>query len=202
MFVKICGIANLDDALAAAEAGADALGFNFFRNSPRYISPTGAAVIAAKLRGDILKVGIFVNETPGNIASVSLEAGLDVAQLYGNFECPGLRVWRAVAIREATDIATAETQNAEALLLDTPSGRLFGGTGQTFPWRIAREAAKLTSRKIILAGGLDESNVEQAIEEAGPWGVDVCSRIEKEPGRKDHQRMKKFVEAAHACRPV
>lgn len=202
MFVKICGITNREDALAAAEAGADAIGFNFYRDSPRYVSPTGVAVISAKLPRNVLRVGIFVDETPERIASISLEAGLDIAQLYGSSECPSLRVWRAVAIREAFEIASIEGQVGEAFLLDTPSERLLGGTGQTFPWRIAREATEFTSKKIILAGGLDESNVQEAIEEARPWGVDVCSRIEKEPGRKDHQRMKRFVEAAHACRPV
>lgn len=201
MFVKVCGITNREDALAAAEAGADAIGFNFYRDSPRYVSPTGAAVITAQLPRNTLRVGIFVDETPERIAAISIEAGIDIAQLYGISECPSLRVWRAVAIREATEIATVEGQNAEAFLLDTPSSELLGGTGRTFPWRVAREAAQLTTRKIILAGGLDESNVQQAIEEALPWGVDVCSRIEKEPGRKDHQRMKKFIEAAHAGRP-
>lgn len=197
MFVKICGITNRDDALAASDAGADALGFNFYRDSPRYIAPTGAAAITAKLPAHVLRVGIFVDQTPEQIAAISIEAGIDIAQLYGCSECPALRVWRALAIRDAAEIAGVDAKNAEAFLLDTPSNGLLGGTGQTFRWQVAREAAELTSKKIILAGGLDEANVRQAIEEARPWGVDVCSRIEREPGRKDHIRMKLFIEAAH-----
>ena len=96
MMVKICGITNREDALAAIEAGASALGFNFYRDSPRYISPTGASMIAAKIPCTVWKVGIFVNETPETIARISLDAGLDVAQLYGTSEARGIRIWRAI----------------------------------------------------------------------------------------------------------
>ncbi len=198
MMVKICGITNREDAQAALDAGASAIGLNFYRHSPRYISPTGAAMITGKLPGNVLKVGLFVDEHPDVIAKVALQAGIDIAQLHGDSACTTLPVWKALPIREAIEIGWFASDSAEAFLLDSASGQLFGGTGTTFPWSLAREARELTSKKIIIAGGLDESNVEQAIEEAQPWGVDACSRLESEPGRKDHEKMRKFIRAALA----
>ncbi len=190
MMVKICGITNHDDALAAAEAGASAIGFNFYRDSPRYISPTGAAMIAEKLPVDIWKVGVFVNETAEMVAKVALEVGLDVAQLHGDAQASGIRIWRARAAWLVSHIA--EDEDAEAILMDAPSGGQYGGSGSTFDWLLARDLPK----KIIVAGGLDAHNVRQAIEEAQPWGVDACSRIEKSPGLKDQDKMQKFIKAA------
>src|SRR5205823_4739090 len=103
MMVKICGITNQDDAQAAVEAGASALGFNFYRDSPRYISPTGASLIAEKLPAGVLKVGVFVDDTPDAIARIALQAGLDVAQLHGEAECPAMRIWRACPIRDSIE---------------------------------------------------------------------------------------------------
>jgi phosphoribosylanthranilate isomerase len=199
MMVKICGITNREDALAAAEAGAGALGLNFYRNSPRYVSPTGAAMITAKLPANILKVGVFVDETDESITRIAAQAGLDVAQLHGTSECTTLPVWRARSIEDSVDPALFTDSTAEAYLLDTASRELRGGTGLPFPWHLAREASTYTDKKIILAGGLDEDNVQWAIAEAQPWGVDVCSRIESSPGQKDHQKMKKFIAAALAA---
>ena len=190
MMVKICGITNREDALAAAEAGASALGFNFYRESPRYISPTGAAMIAEKLPANIWKVGVFVNEPPETVARIALDAGLDVAQLHGESEARGIRVWRAQAVDAPVPKEILET--TEALLLDTPSAELFGGTGVSWDWTRAAGF----QQKIIIAGGLDAENVRRAVEEAKPWGVDVCSRIEKSPGLKDHDKMRKFIKAA------
>ena len=117
-------------------------------------------------------------------------------------QCFTLPVWRAVPVQHAIDVTWFDDPSAEAFLLDTASDKLHGGTGQTFRWSIARDAANFTARKIIVAGGLDESNVEAAIREARPWGVDVCSRIESAPGRKDHVKMTKFIKAAlNAERP-
>lgn len=199
MMVKICGITNQDDAHAAVEAGASALGFNFYRDSPRYISPTGASLIAQKLPDGVLKVGVFVNDTPDTIAKIALHAGLDVAQLHGDAECPAMRVWRACPVRDLIDLHCLQDPTAEAFLFDTASGELRGGTGLTFCWALAKQAAKSTTRKIIVAGGLDEDNVQIAIAEAQPWGVDACSRLESSPGRKDHLKMKKFIRAALAA---
>ena len=191
MMVKICGITNREDALAAVEAGASAIGFNFYRESPRYISPTGASMIAAKIPAHVWKVGIFVNETPETIARIALDAALDVAQLYGTSEARGIRVWRAVRANESL-LSHVNDETAEAVLLDTPSDDLHGGTGTSFDW----SRAKGLPKHIIIAGGLDASNVRLAIEQAQPWGVDACSRLEKSPGLKDHDKVREFVKAA------
>lgn len=191
MMVKICGITNREDALAAVEAGASALGFNFYRDSPRYISPTGASMIAVKIPATVWKVGVFVNETPETIARIALDAGLDVAQLYGTSEARGIRIWRAIKANESL-LSRVNDETAEAVLVDTPSDDLHGGTGASFDW----SRAKGLPKHIIIAGGLDASNVRRAIEEAQPWGVDACSRLEKSPGLKDHDKVREFVKAA------
>jgi phosphoribosylanthranilate isomerase len=193
MMVKICGITNRDDALAAVEAGASAIGFNFYPDSPRYISPTGASLIAEKIPGNVWKVGIFVGEGADSVTKIALNAGLDVAQLYGMAEARGIRIWRACRANE--DISSGlKDETVEALLLDAPSEDEdeYGGTGRTFEW----SRAKGLPKNIIVAGGLDASNVGRAIEEAQPWGVDACSRLEKSPGLKDHDKMRQFVKAA------
>ncbi|MBZ5610398.1 MAG: phosphoribosylanthranilate isomerase [Acidobacteriia bacterium] len=194
MMVKICGITNREDAMAAVEAGASAIGFNFYRDSPRYVSPTGAAMVAAKIPASVWKVGVFVDERPDAVAKIALEVGLDVAQLHGLAEARGIRIWRACQAADDQSMLIAQVgyETAEALLIDTPSETLRGGTGQTFDWSRAR----FTGKKVIVAGGLDASNVRQAIEEAQPWGVDACSRLEKSPGLKDHEKMRQFIKAA------
>ncbi len=193
MMVKICGITNHDDALAAVEAGASAIGFNFYRDSPRYVSPTGAAIIAEKLPSEVWKVGVFVDDDADSIAKVAVQVGLDVAQLYGKAEALGIRVWRACRINDPLGLNIfLSDQTVEALLLDSPSEHQYGGTGQTFDW----SRAKGLPKDIILAGGLDASNVARAIEQAYPWGVDACSRLEKSPGQKDHDKMRQFIKAA------
>lgn len=189
--VKICGITNLDDAKAAVGAGAGAIGFNFYHDSPRYVSPTGASLIASKLGADAIKVGVFVDATPDFVTKVAIQVGLDVAQLHGFAEALGIRKWRAARANESLEEYIAD-ESIEALLVDTPSDKLLGGTGETFDWSIVRGLEK----KIIVAGGLDESNVREAIGQARPWGVDACSRLEKSPGLKDHEKMKRFIEAA------
>ena len=200
MMVKICGITNREDALAAVKAGANAIGLNFYRESPRYLSPTCAALIAGALPAGILKVGVFVDDTAQEITRIALAVGLDVAQLHGNASCPTLPTWRAVPISAELEFLDLEEEGAaQAYLLDTAAKSLHGGTGLTFRWQLARQAALGTSKPIIVAGGLDETNVQIAIAEAQPWGVDVCSRIESSPGKKDHERMKKFIQAAHAA---
>jgi phosphoribosylanthranilate isomerase len=192
MMVKICGITNREDALAAVEAGASAIGFNFYRESPRYISHTGAAMIGEKIPANVWKVGVFVNESPETIARIVLDAGLDVAQLHGSSTARGVRIWRARVADETLLAADTADETAEALIIDSPSQELFGGTGETWNWRRAQEL----EHKIIIAGGLDASNVRLAIAQAKPWGVDACSRIEKSPGLKDHDKMRKFIQAA------
>jgi phosphoribosylanthranilate isomerase len=193
MMVKICGITNREDALAAIEGGASALGFNFYPQSPRYIDPERAAVLIAGLPNTIWKVGVFVNETPERITEIAQRVGLDIAQLVGQaIRLPSLRIWQTAYVDETFCLADFDHDPAEAILLDTPSGGSYGGTGRTFDW----SKAAGSTRRIILAGGLDPSNVRQAIAAAHPWGVDVCSRIECSPGRKDHVKMAQFLKEA------
>ena len=191
MMVKICGVTNREDALAAVEGGAAALGFNFYPGSPRYIDPARAAAVGEGLT--VWKVGVFVDEAPARIAEIAALAGLDVAQLHGAetaAEYPqGIRVWKAARVDKKFRIADFDADPAEAILLDSPGA---GGTGRVFDWSRAAGSA----RRIILAGGLDAGNVNQAIAAARPWGVDVCSRIESAPGRKDHVKMAQFLKEA------
>jgi len=191
MFVKICGITNREDALAAVDAGARALGFNFYNKSPRVVTPEQIEPFLKDIPADIWKVGVFVNESPARIEEIGTQVGLDVAQLHGA-ETPdqhprGLRVWKAFRI--TGDAYANVGYPAEAVLLDGPV------SGRAFDWSlVANLPGKLN--KLIIAGGLDENNVREAIARVHPWGVDVSSRIEIAPGRKDHVRMKKFIEAA------
>jgi phosphoribosylanthranilate isomerase len=190
MMVKICGITNREDALAAVEAGASAIGFNFYRESPRYISHTGAAMIGEKIPDTVWKVGVFVNESPETIARIVLDAGLDVAQLHGNSMARGIRIWQALSVKDY--VADLLIENLEAVLIDSPVFGIYGGSGNTWDWTQAPHL----QQKVIIAGGLDADNVRLAIEQAKPWGVDACSRIEKSPGLKDHDKMRKFIQAA------
>lgn len=193
MMVKICGITNRADALAAVECGATALGFNFWPNSPRFVTPERAAEILAGLPEAVCKVGVFVNEPPESVRALTLALKLDAVQLHGETALPeGLRVWKALAVDSAFRPELLEQYPADAFVLDAPAGALYGGTGRSFDWR---RVAGLP-QKIILAGGLDAANVREAIRAARPWGVDACSRLESAPGKKDHRKMAAFVKAA------
>jgi phosphoribosylanthranilate isomerase len=199
MILKICGIANQDDASAAIDAGATAIGFNFYPRSPRYIPPEQAAEIATA--AGVRRVGVFVNQEPARVQDIARVARLDVAQLHGDetveqaLSCQPLNVWKAARVTGVLDLAPYRDYPAEALLLDGPAGELYGGSGKSFDWRLVQNAG----RKIVLAGGLDASNVAAAIEIARPWGVDACSRIETAPGKKDHKKMTAFLHAAMAA---
>jgi phosphoribosylanthranilate isomerase len=194
MIVKICGITNQPDATAAIEGGATAIGFNFYPRSPRYIAPERAAEIASP--AGVRRVGVFVDETPARIERIARTASLDVAQLHGAETAVGfpasLPVWKAVRVSADFDLARFRDCPAEALLLDGPAGELFGGAGEAFDWKLACGAPK----PIIVAGGLDASNVALAVALAHPWGVDACSRLESAPGKKDNRKMTDFLRAA------
>jgi phosphoribosylanthranilate isomerase len=195
MILKICGITNAEDAAAAIEGGATAIGFNFYAKSPRYIAPERAAQIVS---AGVRRVGVFVNESPAHVEAIAAMARLDVAQLHGEetaAEYPKMAVWKAARVDEHFEFSAYVDCPAEALMLDGPAGELYGGSGKTFDW--SRAAA--IRKRIILAGGLDASNVAHAIALAHPWGVDACSRIESAPGRKDHRKMSDFLEAAKAA---
>jgi phosphoribosylanthranilate isomerase len=187
MMIKICGITNREDALAAVEAGATALGFNFYPKSPRFVRPELAAQIGAGL--PVLKVGVFVDDP--DLSAVAERACIDVIQLHGN-ESPeqvpaALRVWKAFRVTPEWDAAMLSLYSAEAFLLDGPTP----GSGETFDWTRASGL-----RNIILAGGLGPDNVADAIFRVRPWGVDACSRLERAPGLKDYEKMRRFVRAA------
>lgn len=195
--VKVCGITNTEDAMAAVAAGAGALGFNFYPRSPRYVTPEQAAGIGAGVPAGVLKVGVFVNESPARVEEIAREAGLEVAQLHGDEPAgavpSGVRVWKAFRVNADFDPAQLDRFPAEAFLLDTPTA-MYGGSGHTFDWARAHGA----KARILLAGGLDESNVRDAIAAVHPWGVDACSRLESAPGKKDHGRLRRFIAAAHS----
>ncbi|MGQ9918588.1 MAG: phosphoribosylanthranilate isomerase [Bryobacteraceae bacterium] len=188
--VKICGITALEDALAACDAGADALGFNFWPQSPRYIEPERAARIIERIPGNVLAVGVFVDERAERIEETAAAAGIEVAQLHGECGVPRLRWWKALEARAGV-AREIEQIKAEAFLLDASAGGQRGGTGRTFDWPLA---AGLPGR-IVLAGGLGPDNVKDAIRAARPWGVDACSRLESAPGRKDAAKVRAFVRA-------
>jgi phosphoribosylanthranilate isomerase len=188
--VKICGVTNEADARAALEAGANALGFNFYQKSPRHMTPSRARAVAAT--EDCLRVGVFVNATAEELLRVAEKARLDVLQLHGE-ECEvpdgsGYRIWRSVRGDGPTPEADSRV---EAYLLDTATPA-FGGSGRVFDWSLA----KGFPYRAIVAGGLDGGNVAEAIAALEPWGVDACSRIESRPGKKDVERMRAFVRAA------
>jgi indole-3-glycerol phosphate synthase/phosphoribosylanthranilate isomerase len=202
VMVKICGITNQQDADAAIAGGATAIGFNFYRPSPRYIAPEAAAAIASA--PGILRVGVFVNEEKARVDAVAGIARLAVAQLHGD-ETPAsypaaVAVWKAVRVSQDFRLQEYEQLPADALLLDGPAAELYGGAGRVFDWAILKtHMAANTGMRIILAGGLDTSNVAQAVALAHPWGVDACSRIESAPGKKDHFKMKEFLQAARTA---
>lgn len=184
--IKICGITNEEDARVAVEAGANALGFNFYPGSPRYIPPEQAREIIETVSGASLKVGVFVNSTD----EIAAEVPLDVLQLHGSCAgYPSRRTWRAIRPGDCP-----QDSGAEAYLMDT-GGEQFGGSGKTFDWNVA---AGMPFR-VIIAGGLDHTNVGEAIRIAQPWGVDACSRLESSPGKKDPRRVRDFVKAALAA---
>lgn len=195
MFVKVCGITNREDGEAAAAYGATALGFNFYRKSPRYVDPSALKWIA-RLPSEVWKVGVFVNEELAVIRRITAELNLDVIQLHGDEkpgDCPrDMRVWKAIRVDYAFDASRLRKYPTEAIVLDGPAGRAFGGTGLTFDWTVAAGLPV----KVIVSGGLHAGNVLTAIECIRPWGVDVCSRIEKSPGKKDHASMEEFLRVA------
>ena len=195
MFVKVCGITNREDADAAVELGATALGFNFYRKSPRFADPAGLDWLG-DLPANVWKVGVFVNEDPAVVRRVAQQLNLDVVQLHGDeqpADCPrDLRVWKAIRVDYAFDAARVRKYPVEAILLDGPAGKAYGGTGLTFDWTVAAGLPV----KVVVSGGLHAGNVSTAIECIRPWGVDVCSRIEKSPGKKDHASMAEFLKVA------
>ena len=199
--VKICGITNLEDALLSAKFGADALGFNFYAKSPRYITPEKAREIIEQLPKEILKVGVFVNESLDKIVEIASIAKLDALQLHGEETPEFVRELKAKtnleiikAFRVSPDFKPEDVLQYEvdAILLDAYNPQEHGGTGETFDWRIAFKVKQLISN-LYLAGGLDSQNVDLAIRRIQPFAVDSCSLLEKQKGKKDKQKVFRFI---------
>jgi len=200
--IKICGITNAQDAEAAVAAGADALGFVFYAQSPRYIEPTVAKRIIAQLPPFVLSVGVFVNQDQETIRNMYNECGLAFAQLHGDetpafCESLGRPVLRALRLRDRGSLlALAEYKGrmgVRGFVVDAFSAEAYGGTGQTVDWSLAREVAK--AAPILLAGGLTPGNVQEAVQQVQPYGVDVSSGVEERPGKKDHEKIRAFIRA-------
>ncbi len=198
--VKICGITRQEDALAAMRAGAHALGLVFYPQSPRFVSPSLAKRMISSLPPLVSWVGVFVDYPVEGAIETARQVGVDTIQLHGRvspYECryyleKGFKVIRSVRVGSEEDLKGIEKYRGavSAILLDTKIPGLYGGTGRTFPWELAR---LVEGFHVILAGGLNQDNVAQAIGEVRPWGVDVSSGVEKEPGIKDHRLMELFV---------
>lgn len=197
MKIKICGITNFADALAAVENGAEMLGFNFYPKSPRFIQTEDARRISEQMPKYVLKVGVFVNESLDDVLKTARVARLDIVQLHGD-ETPDFAskitdfpVIKALRVGDGfRPESAAEYQTA--ILLDAFDKTERGGTGKVFDWRIALETKKVVP-ELILAGGLSPENVGEAIKTIAPSAVDVCSSIESRAGKKDLRKMREFI---------
>lgn len=213
--IKFCGITNLADGRAAIDAGADMLGFNFFRPSPRFIEPHDAREIIACLRTEtpageqlVTIVGVFVNEpSPESLVRIARETGIDAAQLHGDESIefcrrlkqllPALTVIKALRAGDGFEPDEAVSYDVDAIMLDAFHSDMRGGTGRVFDWTLGRRTRDRVPR-LFLAGGLSAENVGKAIAEVRPYAVDACSSIESSPGRKDAGRMRAFVSAVRS----
>jgi phosphoribosylanthranilate isomerase len=202
MWVKICGITSEEDALLAIAMGADAVGF-VFAPSPRQMSPSAVQAITRRLPPEITTVGVFRDERPQTVVDTVHRAGLKVAQLHGSEsreDCGyvSVRVPAVIKVFQAGDrrIARAGEYGAAIIMIDSPSP----GSGKVFDWRLAEGVPR--GRRLVLAGGLDPSNVAEAIRTVHPWGVDVSSGVESAPGKKDPTKIRAFVQAAKAAEPA
>ena len=202
--IKICGITNPIDALQAVNAGADALGFVFYRKSPRNVSLNVVKSIVADLPPFVLPVGVFVNAEPENVRRTMDECGLVLAQIHGDesaeyCESLGRPVMRGIRLRDRNTLFSMAEYKGRArvrgFVLDAFSGTAYGGTGKIADWNLAQEAAR--SFSFLLAGGLTSDNVQDAIRKVRPYGVDVSSGVEARPGKKDPAKVKAFVQAVN-----
>ena len=194
--VKICGMTQLKDAEFAVEQGADAVGFVFYKKSPRAVTMKTVKEIISKLPPLVDTVGVFVNESVDRVNKIADYCGLDLVQLHGD-ESPAFcrkirrRVIKAFRVKDLQSIKQLEKYPVSGFLLDTFSDNLHGGTGKTFDWNLALPAKKIGP--VILAGGLTPRNIRQAVSQVRPYGVDVCSGVEKSPGVKDLEKVRAFL---------
>ncbi|HLB02242.1 MAG TPA: phosphoribosylanthranilate isomerase [Nitrospiria bacterium] len=200
--VKICGITNLEDALAAAEFGADAVGFVLYPNSPRYIKPAQAKLIIDQLPPYVTPVGVFADQPAEEIWRMMEECGFDLVQLQGD-ESPefcqrfGSRVVKAIRVKDHGSLKQMAEYSVRAFVLDTYRENQLGGTGERFDWDLAVQARSFG--RIVLAGGLTPENVRDAIRKVQPYGVDVSTGVEKYLGKKDHSKIENFIKQAKSA---
>ena len=200
--VKICGITTLEDAWCAVDAGAGALGFNFYKQSPRYIDPESARKIIDQLPKRILTVGVFVNEESEQVKSAATEAGVVALQLHGDESaeyCAELRDWYVIkvfCVGEDFDPSVVVDYPVKAVMIDARHKTLRGGTGLLSDWSVARRIREL-GKPLFLAGGLSPGNVREAITVVKPYAVDACSALEEHPGKKNQGRVAEFVRAVN-----
>jgi phosphoribosylanthranilate isomerase len=195
--VKICGITNYNDAAAALDMGADLLGFNFYAKSPRFVPPEKARQIINMLPGFVDIAGVFVNESIEQVTETKNLCQLDWVQLHGDespeyckqFLSVNVKVMKAIRVKDQEDIKKAEDYFTDAILLDAFDPEKYGGTGLSFDWNIIGHINK----RVFLAGGINPDNAAEAAE-LGVYGIDICSGIEAEPGKKDHKKVKKLFE--------
>jgi phosphoribosylanthranilate isomerase len=196
--VKICGVRTLEEAEAAVKAGADALGFNFWPESPRFITPEEARWIVAALPSLINCIGVFVNEDADRVREIASYVALNAVQLHGDetahycHELAPKKVIKAFRVGNEFDPKTIRNYRVSAILLDAKVEGQYGGTGKRFSWELAIQAKRFAP--VILAGGLNVDNVAEAISFVRPFAIDVCSGVESAPGRKDLNRLRKFME--------
>lgn len=198
MKVKVCGITSYEDAVMVLDHGVDALGFNFFPPSPRYLKPAEARSIIRRLPPFITTVGLFVNiARVDQVSEIAKAAAVQVLQLHGDETpdyCRRLEDWpliKALRIGKNQIPQDLNAYSVQAFLLDSKDDALFGGTGRSFDWSLARDLQRI--RPIILAGGLRSENVREAIRVVAPYGIDVCSGVESAPGRKDANKLRQFM---------
>lgn len=199
--VKVCGITNLEDAKASVDAGCDALGFVFYKTSPRYITPIKASEIIKKLPSKPIKIGVFVNSSEDKIKHIAKLCGLDILQFHGNESSEfcqrfkGYKVIKAFRIKNGSELEDISRYKTFAYLFDTFSASQMGGTGKKFDWKLIRHLNNL-KEPIFLSGGLNAQNVKAAIRTVQPEWLDVSSSLEIKPGRKDHKKVKEFIRIA------
>ncbi len=209
-WVKICGTTNLEDALLAVDAGADALGFVFYEKSPRYVTPEVAREIVRELPDDVEKVGVFVNESWARMEEIAEIAGLTAIQLHGEEYRGQLRtlgtrkMFLAIPARELENEFVLAPQNLSGIVVDSGTQQQRGGTGVVFDWRALQSVIRELEQAlpVIVAGGLTPANVSEAMSILKPWGVDVVSGVELMPGKKDAEKVKAFVAAVRGVERV
>ncbi len=199
--IKICGITNYEDAISASKLGADYIGFNFYRKSPRYIGKQQAKGIILKLPRKIKKVGVFVNESINRVKDIADFCKLDLIQLSGDEngaytsklkKALNKKLIKSFRVKNKSVLPYVGKSRADYLMLDSFKEGLYGGTGIRFNWKFAKSINK---NRLFLSGGLNASNIKPAIKKLNPYAVDVCSGIELKPGKKDFKKMKEFIRA-------